>query len=113
MLAKSKILSIIIISIVFFVNITYAQEKPVIKNPDKIEVINGVRYYIHIVQAKQTVYSIAQAYFVTVEDIEKTNPEAKRGIHPNQLLKIPVIEHKEKRLEEVVNDSNYIYHQIK
>ncbi len=60
-----------------------------IKRSNRTEVISGQKYYLHEVQKKQTLYSIAKAYEVKVDDILKANPEAADGIRAGMTLKIP------------------------
>ncbi len=60
-----------------------------IKKSSKTEIINGKKFYLHEVEKKQTLYSIAKAYEVTVNDIVIVNPEAIEGINSGQILKIP------------------------
>ena len=67
------------------------QSQPVeIKKSTKIETIEGTKYYMHTVEAGQTVYSIAKAYELNPKDIIFENPEAIDGVSPKQLLKIPI-----------------------
>lgn len=52
--------------------------------------INGKICYSHIVLERQTLFSIAKAYGVTVADIEKFNPSLKdEGLKKNSILLIP------------------------
>lgn len=52
--------------------------------------INGKICYSHIVLERQTLFSIAKAYGVTVADIEKFNPSLKNeGLKKNSILLIP------------------------
>jgi LysM repeat protein len=55
-----------------------------------IQTINGKQFYIHIVEAHQTLYSISRAYGVTGEEIIIENPDAGRGLKAGQTLRIPV-----------------------
>lgn len=55
-----------------------------------IENYGGKQFYLHTVEAKQTVYGIAKAYDVTVGEIETYNPEAKGVIRIGHVLKIPI-----------------------
>src|SRR5699024_1830981 len=48
------------------------------------------QYRTHTVAQGENVYQIAQQYGVTEDAILKLNPEAKNGIYPNTVLKIPV-----------------------
>lgn len=43
----------------------------------------------HVVEAKETLYSISNLYHVAVEDIENLNPEIKHGLQIGFVLKIP------------------------
>lgn len=54
-----------------------------------IETYNGKSYYIHNVEAKQTLYSIAKVYEVSIDDIEAANPGAKAHLRIGQVLRIP------------------------
>lgn len=47
------------------------------------------QYRTHTVAQGETVYQIAQNYGVTEKAILELNPEAKNGIYPNTVLKIP------------------------
>ena len=53
--------------------------------------ISGEPFYIHIVKRGQTLYRIAKAYNVTVEDLEKENFNIKaEGLSVGQPVKIPI-----------------------
>ncbi|WP_432671264.1 LysM peptidoglycan-binding domain-containing protein [Flavobacterium sp. SM2513] len=43
----------------------------------------------HVVEAKETVYGISKQYNVTIEDLEKLNPEIKDGLQIGFTIKIP------------------------
>ncbi|MDR1762166.1 MAG: LysM peptidoglycan-binding domain-containing protein [Bacteroidales bacterium] len=58
-----------------------------------IEQIDGKNYYVHTVKAKETLYSLARLYSVSVRDIIINNPDAEK-LTVNQLLRIPVVEQK-------------------
>ena len=52
----------------------------------------GKVYYSHVVQARQTIYSISKAYGVTMEEIYEANPALKlatEGLKKDQILLIP------------------------
>ncbi len=76
-----------------------------------IETQNGKNYYIHTVERGQTVYSIAKAYDVTVDEIYFVNPETKNGISVGQTILIPTI-NKETELNKEVKDAkfDFFYH---
>jgi LysM repeat protein/ABC-type branched-subunit amino acid transport system substrate-binding protein len=74
----------------------FAQNTPktdIVKST-KIEKIDGQKYYMHTVEAGQTVYSIAKAYDVNPKDVIFENPEVVDGVSLNQVLKIPLKETK-------------------
>lgn len=73
----------------------YAQEyesTPVTISKEKLRIGDQV-CYSHIVLERQTLFSICQAYNVTLEDIYKYNPSVKeKGLQKNSILRIPVKE---------------------
>ena len=65
------------------------ENAPVSISKEKVRV-DGKVCYSHIVQPKQTLYSIAKAYNVTVDDIYALNPSLKdNGLKQNQIILIP------------------------
>lgn len=56
----------------------------------EIEVIDGKRYYIHMVQGGNTLYGIHKLYNVPVETIIAANPETAKGLTEGQRLVIPI-----------------------
>lgn len=55
-----------------------------------IELIDGKKYYVHIVQSGNTLWGIHKVYGASVEDIVKANPEIKNGLNEGQKIVIPV-----------------------
>src|SRR5665213_255056 len=96
----------------FFVTPAFAQ-KGEIKKSTKIETVDGKKYYDHTVEKGQTLYAIAKAYNVSVNDILLENPDALNGIKPGQVLKIPF----EKPVSVVknppVDTATFIIHKVK
>ena len=66
-----------------------AQEVAVVRSSQKTQ-IGGKEYYMHHVKQGQTLYSISKAYNVTVEEIERLNPEVRNGLKAGLVLGIPV-----------------------
>ena len=83
-----------------------AQEVVVERSSQKTQ-IGGKVYYMHHVKQGQTLYSISKAYNVTVEEIEKLNPEVKNGLKAGLVLGIPVrpvkVQKEEKPQPKIVN----------
>lgn len=77
----------------FFIAFTYACGFPLhsqeVKKSKKTEYVEGKKYYLHTVEKGQTLYAIAKAYDLTVNDILVENPDALNGIKPGQVLRIP------------------------
>ena len=70
------------------------QATPVTISRDKVR-NNGKLYYSHVVLERQTLFSIARAYGVTVQDIYDSNPALKletEGLKTYQILLIPVVD---------------------
>jgi len=60
-----------------------------VKISQNIEQNNGKDYHLHIVKSQQTLFGIAKAYKITVESLMIANPDARRGIRVNQVLRVP------------------------
>jgi ABC-type branched-subunit amino acid transport system substrate-binding protein/LysM repeat protein len=73
-------------------------------------------YYMHKVENKQTLFSIAKLYNVEVTEIVLANPEAEKQIIPGQLLRIPLNKIKPKKPSPIHPDSidqeKFIAHQV-
>ena len=61
-----------------------------IERSKEITKIGGKQYYLHYVKSGQTLYSISKAYQVTIEEIERLNPEVKDGLKVGFVIGIPV-----------------------
>ena len=64
----------------------------VVVSTDKVR-YNGNVYYSHVVQERQTLYSISKAYNVTLQEIYDANPELHldtEELKKDQILRIPV-----------------------
>jgi len=77
----------------------------------QIEERSGKQYYVHTVEKGQTVYSIARAYNVSVDEIYFENPASRDGISVNQQLFIPTI-NKETEVRQEIKDADFefFYH---
>ena len=65
---------------------------PVTVSKEKVR-SGGKVFYSHVVQERQTLYSISKAYGVTIEEIYESNPTLNletEGLKKNQILMIPV-----------------------
>ena len=97
---------------------TAAQEyvsTPVTVSTNKLKV-DGKVCYSHIVQERQTIYSICKAYNVTAEDIYKLNPGLEEnGLKKNAIIIIPAaVEAKEIAEEpQKVSTSKHLKHTVK
>ena len=93
---KTQIIYPTILSIAFLSLVpepVMAQEyetTPVVVSKEKVKKADGKICYSHIVLEKQTLYSIAKAYDVTVDDIYEYNPTLKEtGLKKNSIILIP------------------------
>ena len=65
---------------------------PVTVSSDKVR-LSGKVYYSHVVLEKQTLFSIAKAYGVTIDEIYAANPNLeKTGLQKNSIILIPSVE---------------------
>ncbi|MDP2238432.1 MAG: LysM peptidoglycan-binding domain-containing protein [Bacteroidales bacterium] len=60
-----------------------------VKLSQTIEQYEGKSYYLHVVESQQTLFGISKAYGITVESLMMANPDARRGIRVNQVLRVP------------------------
>ncbi len=76
-----------------------------------IQTKNGKSFYVHTVKKGQTVYSIAKAYHVGIDEIYYYNPTARNGLQVGQKLWIPT-ENKETEITNEVKQKNFdfFYH---
>jgi len=54
------------------------------------EVLNGKKYYLHKVEAGNTLFGLQRVYGVPVEQIVKTNPGSENGLVVGQIIRIEV-----------------------
>ena len=81
---------------------------PVVVSKEKVR-SGGNVYYSHVVQERQTLFSICKAYGVTLEEIYSSNPTLNletEGLKKNQILMIPVKENLPQEQEAVTGTEN-------
>ncbi len=106
------------VTIIFFLGFTsglIAQTTPEIKKSEIIETIDSTVYYLHFVKDGESVFAIAKAYGISVNDVFKYNPESRSGVHSGQIIKIlyeqtEIVENKEHELKK---DEDFFYHIVK
>jgi LysM repeat protein len=77
----------------------------------QIEERGGKLFYVHTVQKGQTVYAIAKAYEVSVDEIYYENPDSENGISIDQQLWIPTISKEQEVNQELKTaDFDFFYH---
>jgi LysM repeat protein len=88
-----------------------------IEKSELIETIDGRDYYLHFVKPGETLFAIARAYDITVNEIFKLNPESGKGISQGDVLKIPVkeafMENSDSEPGQDESGSPYFYHIVK
>lgn len=76
--------------------------------------MNSDNYIYHIVEAGQTVFSIAEKYNLTKEELFKHNPEAEISpLQTGQVVKIPKATNGEAKNAEVSSSSSFREHKVK
>lgn len=90
-----------------------AQTTPVevIKSNEKV-LLGGKAFYIHVVKKGETLYSIAKAYNVSVNDIISVNPAAANEIKPEQVLRIPESSSPAPKEAKALKDTGDILHVV-
>lgn len=89
----SAILCIVCLNISQAVIAQVYEQTPVTVSKEKVKGSDGKIYYSHVVLEKQTLFSIAKAYGVSVDNICNANPDydlKNAGLKKNSILLIPV-----------------------
>jgi LysM repeat protein len=98
------------ILLLFFAAAVQAQSAKVYIS-DSIQEMDGKEYYVHTVMQGQTVYSIAKAYEVSIDEVYYVNPETREGISVDQVLLVPTVSKEAELGKEVRSrDFKYFYH---
>ncbi len=82
-----------------------AQEHTVKRSAD-IVVIRGKSFYLHTVEAGQTLYAISRAYGVDVNELKALNDKKDNALSLYEVLRIPYVE------PFVRMDKNFYYHKV-
>lgn len=78
------------------------------------ETIDGKEYYLHFVKQGETLFDIARAYNITVDDIFKSNQYARDGIRSGNVLKIQADQIESSSAPESQKPKDeYFYHIVK
>ncbi len=98
---------LLIICLLLNIPQAYCQNKtlPEAQKNTTIKTIDGVKYYLHIVERSETLYGIAQKYNTSTSDILLENPDAMNGLTHGMTIKIPVNKVK-KKAETVIKKTN-------
>ncbi len=92
----------------------FAQEKNASKEELQVHNINGKEYYIHIVEAGNTLYAISRKYAISVDDLKKENPRLSEALTIGDRLMIPLNNIKVKDLKKSPEiDGNFLLHEVR
>jgi LysM repeat protein len=112
-----RILIIVFSGFFWLVNVQAQEGVRIINRATTIQVVDGKEYFFHAVLQGQTLFSIARAYGVTVEEIEKENPELRdHGLRYNQMIRIPVKKDESpptRPSRDFLTETEFIEHQVK
>lgn len=105
-----RYLAIIVLTLLFATNLI-AQEQVTVRKSEVIKQINGIEYYIHVVEKGQTLYSISKVYQVSQDELQVLNPQITNGLQPGQELRIPIVKGLTDKPTE--QEPSFIYHIVK
>lgn len=77
--------------VALMIGIDTMAQTPEVRRSESIVRIEGDSYYVHTVEAGQTLYSLAKAYDVSTAAIVHYNPLVAGGLKAGQVLKIPAV----------------------
>jgi LysM repeat protein len=104
----------IIMLLVAFLLAPLANRSQEITRSDVVEHIEGREYFLHTVEQGHTLYSIAKAYDVTVDELVFENPDAGPDLDIGQILRIPVMSRDDIIRDELrKGEYRYIFHIVK
>lgn len=112
-----KYIFIVLIYLIVVAAPGYSQADQPIEKSAITETINGKDYYLHFVKQGQTLFAIARAYGLTVDDIFRENPDSRKGVSAGTVLKIPAKPAQKKKEPTVIpqeaSTGNFFYHIVK
>ncbi|MEO9804623.1 MAG: LysM peptidoglycan-binding domain-containing protein [Reichenbachiella sp.] len=102
--------------LLFTIVMSFAQLVYSINPTDSLrtEKVKGKKFIIHRAEPKETLYSIARRYGVTIEDLHKQNTSLKDGLKMYDEIRIPLVKKKRKvepKIESVVSDNFHLVRQ--
>ncbi|MDA3818113.1 MAG: LysM peptidoglycan-binding domain-containing protein, partial [Prolixibacteraceae bacterium] len=74
---------------------------------------DGVDLKYHVVARGETVYSLARKYNIFIEAFYRFNPEAKKELLENEIVRIPLDAEEEESSGLIREDLDYFYHQVR
>lgn len=97
--------SLLVFFFLFNITFTFAQAEA----ERQVHVINGQEFYIHKVEAGNTLYGISRMYSISVDELQKQNPRLSKKLSIGDKLLIPVKHVQKKDLKENLgHDGNYL-----
>jgi len=84
-------------------------------NEDKIKIHQtegDVEFKYHVVAKGETAYSLARKYDISIDAFYRFNPEAKKELLENEIVRIPKNAQVESSGGLIREDSDYFYHQV-
>jgi len=79
----------------------------------EVHKINGKEYYIHTIEAGNTLYAVSRMYAIPLKELLKANPSAADGYSIGDRILIPLKEVKRKDFTQTVEvDGNYLIHMV-
>ena len=105
----------IVLSACFFIGVVMCYAQP---EGATTRLVAGEEYYVHTIEAKETLYGLHKLYGVSIEEILLANPDAKDGLTAGKELLIPKLDAvndlAEKPVKETPKDtSKYLVHVVK
>jgi LysM repeat protein len=79
----------------------------------EIHKVGGKEYYIHTIEAGNTLYEVSRMYAIPIKELLKANPSAVSGYAIGDRIMIPLKEVKRKDFTQSVEvDGNYLIHKV-
>lgn len=95
-------------------NFAHSQNITIEISKNKV-VVGGKTYLLHAVKEKQTLFSIAKAYGISLSDLMRANGKSEATVSINEVLRIPFVEGQQAVAPIIIKkeDEKFIYHIVK
>lgn len=94
-------------------SISYGQQWGTVEKSNEIKQIGNQLYYVHTVTKGNTLYSLAKAYEISVDEIKTANPDLTSELKEGKVILIPKVKESKSTEKIDISYEDYFYHVVK